>query len=59
MAIGDFLLTKNKGKMIKKISLSKPNISKSDISTIINSLKSGWLTHGPNNNNFEKAFLTK
>ena len=45
--------------MIKKISLSKPTISKSDISTIINSLKSGWLTHGPKNNNFEKNFSNK
>ncbi len=38
------------------ISLSKPNISKKEISLISKSLKSGWLTHGPNNLIFEKNF---
>ncbi|MBD1140958.1 DegT/DnrJ/EryC1/StrS aminotransferase family protein [Pelagibacterales bacterium SAG-MED39] len=39
-----------------KISLSKPNISKKEINIINKSLKSGWLTHGPNNRIFEKNF---
>ncbi len=39
-----------------KISLSKPNISKNEINIINKSLKSGWLTHGPNNYIFEKNF---
>jgi len=42
--------------MKKKINLSKPNISSKEIKIINNSLKSGWLTHGPNNQIFEKNF---
>jgi perosamine synthetase len=45
--------------MEKKISLSKPEISKKDIIDVTKSLKSGWLTHGPNNLIFEKNFSKK
>lgn len=39
-----------------KISLSKPSILKKEIEIINKSLRSGWLTHGPNNLKFEKNF---
>ncbi len=42
-----------------KISLSKPELDKKDLSIIINSLKSGWLTHGPENLKFENFFKKK
>ena len=42
-----------------KISLSKPELDKKDISIIVNSLKSGWLTHGPENLKFENFFKKK
>ena len=45
--------------MEKKIALSKPEISKKDIIDVTKSLKSGWLTHGPNNLIFEKNFSKK
>ena len=42
-----------------KISLSKPELNKKDISIVVRSLKSGWLTHGPENLKFENAFKKK
>ena len=42
-----------------KISLSKPELNKKDISVILNALKSGWLTHGPENLKFENSFRKK
>ena len=45
--------------MEKKIALSKPEISKKDIIDMTRSLKSGWLTHGPDNLIFEKNFSKK
>ena len=39
---------------MKKIHFSKPDFSSKDYSVILNSLKSGWLTHGPKNLEFEK-----
>lgn len=39
-----------------KIPLCKPSISKKDINAVNKSLKSGWLTHGPENLKFEKNF---
>ena len=42
-----------------KISLSKPELNKKDIRVILNALKSGWLTHGPENLKFENAFRKK
>ena len=39
-----------------KIPLCKPSISSKDIQIINKSLKSGWLTHGPENYKFEKNF---
>ena len=41
---------------MKKISLSKPNITKKEIKIINKYLASGWLTHGPNNLKFESNF---
>ena len=41
---------------MKKIHLSKPNLIKEDYNVIQNSLKTGWLTHGPYNLLFEKKF---
>ena len=42
-----------------KIPLCKPSIDKSELRQIIKSLKSPWLTHGPNNLEFEKRFRNK
>jgi dTDP-4-amino-4,6-dideoxygalactose transaminase len=39
-----------------KIALSKPSITKKELQLISNSLKSNWLTHGPNNIKFENQF---
>ena len=39
-----------------KIPLCKTNLDKKDISVIVKSLKSGWLTHGSKNIEFEKNF---
>ncbi len=41
---------------MKKIPLFKPWISKDDLKKVDKSLRSGWLTHGPNNLIFEKNF---
>ena len=41
---------------MKKIALFKTYISNKDFKTIHKSLKTGWLTHGPNNIKFEKKF---
>ena len=41
---------------MKRIPLFKPSLSKKDHKLIIQSLKTGWLTHGPNNIKFEKNF---
>ena len=43
---------------MKKIHFSKPDFSSKDYSVILNSLKSGWLTHGPKNLEFEKNFCS-
>ncbi len=45
--------------MPQKIALSKPNLSKKDISEIVKSLNTGWLTHGDKNLIFEKNFSKK
>jgi perosamine synthetase len=39
-----------------KIQLCRPSISKKDMQVVNKSLKSGWLTHGPENLKFEKNF---
>ncbi len=39
-----------------KIPLCRPSISKKDLQIVNKSLKSGWLTHGPENLKFEKNF---
>ena len=39
-----------------KVALSKPSITNKELSLISNSLKSNWLTHGPNNIKFEHKF---
>ena len=39
-----------------KVSLSKPSITNKELQIIQRSLKSNWLTHGPNNIRFEKIF---
>ena len=39
-----------------KVSLSKPSITNKELQIIQRSLKSNWLTHGPNNIRFEKNF---
>ena len=41
---------------MKQIPLFKPTLTKKDYKLIISSLKTGWLTHGPNNLKFEKIF---
>ena len=41
---------------MKKIQLFKSCLEKDDYSTVLNSLKTGWLTHGENNLTFEKNF---
>lgn len=38
------------------INLSKPEIGEEEIKAVIEVLKSGWLTHGPKNEEFEKGF---
>ena len=43
---------------MKKIHFSKPDFSSRDYSVILKSLKSGWLTHGPKNLEFEKNFCS-
>lgn len=45
-----------KDKFMKKIALFKSLVAQSDYNLIVNSLKSGWLTHGKNNLIFEKNF---
>lgn len=42
--------------MIKKIPLCRPSIGTEEINKIKNVLKSGWLTHGPFNEEFENLF---
>ena len=42
--------------MSEKIYLSKPELIKNDYNLVQRSLKTGWLTHGPNNLFFEKKF---
>lgn len=39
-----------------KISLSKPSIGKEEIKAVQKVLSSGWLTHGPKNQEFEERF---
>ena len=41
---------------MKKISLFKPLLTNNDYKVIQNSLKTGWLTHGPKNLIFERNF---
>ena len=41
---------------MQKIHFSKPELLKEDYKIVQNSLKTGWLTHGPNNLLFEKKF---
>ena len=41
---------------MKEIKFSKANISNKDYKTVINILKSGWLTHGKYSTLFEKKF---
>ena len=38
------------------IPFSKPDINKQDLKRVEKSIKSGWLTHGPNSKKFEKIF---
>tara|TARA_Y100000816_G_C26107882_1_gene589519 strand:- start:3156 stop:4271 length:1116 start_codon:yes stop_codon:yes gene_type:complete len=38
------------------IPFSKPDINRYDLKRVQNSIKSGWLTHGPNTKKFEKIF---
>ncbi len=45
--------------MPQKIALSKPNLSKKDISEIVKSLNTGWLTQVDKNLIFEKNFSKK
>ncbi len=42
-----------------QIPLCKPSIDNKELETITNSLRSPWLTHGPNNIKFEKLFSNK
>ena len=44
---------------MKKIHLSKPELLREDYNAIQNSLKTGWLTHGPSNLIFEKSLRLK
>ena len=41
---------------MNQIALFKPTLTNKDYKVINNSLKTGWLTHGPNNLKFEKFF---
>ena len=43
---------------MKKIHFSKPDFRSRDYNVIFKSLKSGWLTHGPKNLEFEKNFCS-
>jgi len=38
------------------IPLSRPSITQEDLNAVTETLKSGWLTHGPKNREFEEAF---
>ncbi len=40
------------------IPFSKPDINRFDLKRVENSIKSGWLTHGPNTKKFEKIFCS-
>ena len=42
-----------------RIPLCKPSIDNKELKTILNSLKTPWLTHGPYNLKFEKSFSNK
>ena len=39
------------------IPFSKPDINKQDLKRVEKSIKSGWLTHGPNSKKFEKELI--
>ena len=41
---------------MKNVPFSKPDILNSDIKKVVKTLKSGWLTHGKNSQEFEKLF---
>ena len=41
---------------MNQIALFKPTLTNKDYKVINSSLKTGWLTHGPNNLKFEKNF---
>ena len=43
---------------MKKIPLCKPSLGDEEIKSVIEVLKSGWMTHGPKNREFEKQFQT-
>ena len=42
-----------------RVPLCKPSINKRELNIITKSLKTPWLTHGPNNLKFEKLFSNK
>ena len=42
--------------MVNKVDLSKPDITKDEISNVIEVLESGWLAPGKYNNLFEVSF---
>lgn len=42
--------------MVKKVELSKPNITQDEIANVIEVLESGWLAPGKYNNLFEESF---
>ncbi len=44
--------------MSKKVYFSKPDFTSNDYKVMMKSLKSGWLTHGPKNLEFEKKFAS-
>ncbi|MBI2013516.1 MAG: DegT/DnrJ/EryC1/StrS family aminotransferase [Candidatus Colwellbacteria bacterium] len=43
---------------MRKIPLSKARIGKEEESSMVEALRSGWLTHGPKNKEFEEAFAS-
>ena len=41
---------------MKKIPLCRPSITDNEIKSVVEALKSGWLTHGPKNSELEEQF---
>ena len=40
---------------MKKIPLCRPSINDNEIKSIVEALKSGWITHGPKNRELEES----